>query len=150
MQKQIIAVQPAQLSEIWPQIREEVAAIECPDDFIPEDVFFHCKSNQATLFLLIVDGKRIGWMVLRQMGTCLHIWQLHAENGYDVMSQFRDELMEVARRAGCVKLTYGSSRKAWQKVAPSHGFKMQIVVWECPVDAPKAANDAHPGDSHPT
>lgn len=150
--KQVLAVAPNQLSEVWPQIRKEVMEIETPDDMIAEDVFLHCKTGQASLFLLMVDGKRVGWMVLRQMGNAIHIWQAHGQNGYDILTQFRDELMGIARGANAVKLTYGSSRAAWQKVAAKHGFKMQIVIYECPVEAPKVppSNDDTPSDSHPT
>src|SRR5579859_5524208 len=134
MHKELLAVAPADLVTVWPTIRQEAAAIEAPDGFLPEDIYAMCKSNGATLFLLHVDGVRVGWMVARLMLPDLHIWMLRADNGYDVMHLFRDELMELARRAQATKLTYGSTRKAWAKVAQSHGFKMRMIVYECPVD----------------
>lgn len=145
MLKQIFAVSPANLGTVWPQIREEVARIEAPDKFIPEDVYAMCKSDGATLFMLHVDEKRVGWMVARLMLPDLHIWQLHAEEGYEVMSTFRAELMTLARQAGATTITFGSTRKAWAKVANNHGFKMRMIVYECPVDAApsEAANDSN-------
>ena len=131
---QLLAIPPDHLGKIWHEIRHEIAEIEAPDDFIPEDVYWACKTNQATLFFLMVDDKRVGWMVARQQLPAIHIWQLHAENGYDVLRAFRAELMTLVRNANCSKITYGSTRKAWQKVAPDHGFKMQMVIWECPLD----------------
>lgn len=150
--KHVIAVAPNQLNSIWPDIRDQVLTLETPDEMIAEDVFLHCKTGQASLFLLLVDDKRVGWMVLRQIGNAIHIWQLYADNGYDVLHQFRDELMGIARGVqGATKITYGSSRAAWQKVAPKHGFKMQIIVYECPIDAPKQLPppDDTPPDNHP-
>lgn len=135
MQKRFEAIQPGKLSEVWPLIREEVASIETPDNLIPEDVYFACKANSATLFLLHVDNVRIGWLVLRLIEPDLHIWQLHAEPGFDVMRLFRDELMDVARRANARMLTYGSMRKAWQKIASEHGFTPRMTVYECPIDS---------------
>ena len=132
--KTLAAISPNDLSHIWPEIRAEVATIETPDGLIPEDVFMACKSNNAVLFMLNVGQKRVGWMVVRNFGTDLHIWQLRADNGYEVMTSFRPQLMEIARNAGCTKITYGSTREAWNKVSKQHGFKIRMVVYECPVD----------------
>lgn len=139
--KRLIAIQPNDLSLVWPEIRAEVATIETPDGLIPEDVFMACKSNNAVLFMLQVGEKRVGWMVVRNFGTDLHIWQLRADNGYEVMTSFRSQLMEIARNAGCTKITYGSTRKAWATVAPQHGFKMRMIVWEAPVDKAEESFD---------
>lgn len=130
----LLAVSPADITAIWPSVRADVASVEAPDGFIPEDAYAMCKSNAATLFLLEVDGKRVGFMIARLMLPDLHIWMLKADNGYDVMTSFRPELMELARNANANKLTYGSTRKAWAKVAPDHGFKMRMIVYEAPVD----------------
>lgn len=142
--KRLIAIQPNDLSLVWPEIRAEVATIETPDGLIPEDVFMACKSNNAVLFMLQVGEKRVGWMVVRNFGTDLHIWQLRADNGYEVMTSFRPQLMEIARNAGCTKITYGSTREAWNKVSKQHGFKIRMVVYECPVDpipSPESQSD---------
>lgn len=151
MQKQLIAISPNDLNKYWPEIRAEVSTVETPDGFIPEDVYAMCKSNAATLFFLMADGQRVGWMVLRQLGTDMHIWQLKADSGYDVMRLFRAELMALARGANCNKITYGSTRKAWAKVSAEHGFSMRMIVYECPVDqAPQIpSTEEHPDAQHP-
>lgn len=132
--KHLIAVAPTGLSAVWPQIREEVAQIEAPDGFLPEDVYVNCKTANATLFLLMVGEKRVGWMVCRLQQPDLHIWQLKADAGYDVMTSFRDQLMDLARQANATMITFGSTLKAWAKVAPTHGFKMRMIVYETNVD----------------
>jgi hypothetical protein len=147
MTKALLAIAPADLSQYWPQIRNEVAEIEAPDGFMPEDVYAMCKSNGATLFFLMDGDTRIGWMVCRLMLPDLHIWQLHAEIGYEVMKTFRAQLMDLARGIqGCTAITYGSTRKAWAKVAQEHGFGMRMIVYQCPIDpapAPPAANESN-------
>jgi len=143
MQKQLMAIAPDDLPQYWPEIREEVATIETPDGLIPEDVYGACRQSNATLFFLLVDGTRIGFMVVRGFGTDMHIWQLYAKIGYDVLRMFRPELMELARMANAKKITYGSTRQGWNKVAAQHGFKVRMVIYEAPVDAAptQAAND---------
>lgn len=132
--RKLEAIAPADLSSVWPLIREEVAAVEAPDGFIPEDAYAMCRANEATLFLLHVNGGRAGWMVLRILGADLHIWLVYAENGHDVLTVFRPDLMEIARTARARKITFGSTRRGWERVAPQHGFKLRQVVYECDVD----------------
>ncbi|WP_242560136.1 MULTISPECIES: hypothetical protein [Pandoraea] len=134
--RKLTAVAPADLPRIWPEIRCEVASVESPDGFIPEDAYAMCKAGEAVLFLLSVDDERIGWMVLRLLGTDLHIWLLYARPGHDPMTVFRGDLMTIAKGANppARKLTFGSSRPAWGKVAPKHGFRVRNVVYECDVD----------------
>jgi hypothetical protein len=132
----IVAVAPADLATVWPLIREELDTVEKPDGFISEDVYAMCKTGNAAFFFLEVDDKRAGWMVLRLMQPDLHIWMVRADNGYDVMTTFRPQLMEMARGANAQKLTFGSTRKAWAKVASEHGFKMRMIVYEINVEPP--------------
>jgi hypothetical protein len=140
--RKLEAIAPADLQRVWPLIRDEVAIVEAPDGFIPEDAYAMCRAGDATLFLLHVDDERIGWMVLRLLGRDLHIWLLYARPGFDPMSVFRDDLMMIARNATphpALKLTFGSSRRGWEKVAPRHGFRLRHVTFECDVDPLNAA-----------
>jgi hypothetical protein len=135
--RKLEAIAPADLSRVWPSIRDEVAAVEAPDGFIPEDAYAMCRSGEAALFLLNAEGVRIGWMVLRMLGRDLHIWLLHARPGFDPMTIFRDDLMMIARNATphpALKLTFGSSRRGWERVAPRHGFRLRHVTFECDVE----------------
>ncbi|VVE57752.1 hypothetical protein [Pandoraea anhela] len=134
--RKLTAVAPTDLPRVWPEIRSEIASVESPDGFIPEDAYAACKAGDAVLFLLTVDGERIGWMVLRLLGADLHIWLLYASHGHDPMTVFRDDLMAIAKGSNppARKLTFGSSRRGWGKVAPKHGFRVRNVVYECDVD----------------
>lgn len=134
MAKSFQAVVPENLAKAWAEIRAEVETIETPDGFIPEDVYCDIKVGQATLFFMYVDDKRVGWAVIKLLGRDLHLWQVHGDNGYEVLKTFRDEVMAVARTAKALEVTYGSSRGAWNKVAKDHGFKPRFVVYSCPVD----------------
>jgi hypothetical protein len=128
--KNLLPVAPADLREIWLQIRAEVATVEAPEGLLPEDVYASCRSAEATLFLLMVDGQRIGWMVLRKLGYDLHVWLLYAKPGYDPLALFEQEMMEMARRADTRKITFGSARRGWEKYALKHGCRVRMVVYE--------------------
>jgi hypothetical protein len=133
LERKLEAIAPKNLGAIWPSIRDEVMSIDSPD-CIAEDVYSECKANHASLFLIHVNGERIGWMVLKVIGGVdLHIWMLHAKNGYDVLTVFRDDLMDMAGKANVQALTFGTKRRGWDKVAPKHGFTVRSTIFECPV-----------------
>lgn len=134
MEKKFEAIAPANFKAAWLRIKDEVASIKSPDGGIPEDVYHMCMKNDATLFLLYVDNERVGWLLLRLLGTDLHVWETYAKNGAHVLEVFRDELMNVARQAKATKITFGSNRAAWQKVAISNGFKPRMTIYECDID----------------
>ena len=146
MNKSFNAIAPANFKVVWQEIKHEVASIKSPDGGIPEDVYFMCMKGDATLFLLFVDNERVGWVLLRLLGTDLHIWETYAKNGANVLEIFREDLMAVARQARATKLTFGSSRAAWQKVAISNGFKPRMTVYECDID-PMPNQAAVPGNA---
>lgn len=142
--RKLMAIPPADLAKVWPLIRDEVASVEAPDGFIPEDVYALCRSAEATLFVLLIDGERIGWTVLRLLGRDLHIWLLYAKAGFDPMTVFRPHLMDIARNATpqpALKLTFGSSRKGWFRVAPKHRFRVRQTTFECDVET---LEEVHP------
>jgi hypothetical protein len=132
LKKELKAVEPKHLAAVWPTIRAEALEIESPDN-IAEDCYAACKSGQATLFLLFVDGERVGFTILKRIDDDLHIWQTYAKNGYDVLTVFRADLYEMARKGGMTKLTFGTIRQGFEKVAPHHGFRKRMTIWEADV-----------------
>lgn len=128
------AIQPAHLKDVWPSIREAVANTDAPDHVIPEEVYAMCFTNQATLFILKLDGEPIGHAVVRLMLPDLHLWQLYSKPGYDMLHLFKPEMLDLAKKVGARSITFGSSRKAWRNTAEALGFKPRMVVYEMPVE----------------
>jgi len=133
--KTIEAIQPAKLKDVWPSIREDVASMDSPDHVIPEEVYAMCFTNQATLFILKLDGEPVGHAVVRLILPDLHLWQLHNKPGMDCMHLFKPELQELGKNVGARHITFGTSRRGWVKVAEELGFKPRMMVFEMPVDA---------------
>jgi hypothetical protein len=132
--KSVEAIQPGRLKDIWPKIRDDVAKMDAPDHAIPEEVYAMCFTNQATLFILKLDGEPIGHAIVRLMLPDLHLWQLHSKPGYDMLHLFKPEMVELAKNVGARNITFGSSRKAWRETAERLGFKPRMVVYEMPVE----------------
>jgi len=133
-EKEFIAIQPQSLQNVWHLIKDDLAKIDNPDETPVEEIYFMLRTNQATLFMMHMKGELIGFCVLRVVQPDLHIWLVHAKNGFDCLSVFRPEIMNIARTAGVKDVTFGSRRKAWQEVAAKHGFKTRAITYFCPVD----------------
>jgi hypothetical protein len=128
------AIPPQQLKDVWPLIRQDVASMDAPDHVIPEEVYAMCFTNQATLFILRLDGEMIGHVVVRLILPDLHLWQLFSKPGYDMLHLFKPEMLDLAKKVGARNITFGSSRKAWRETAEKLGFKPRMAVYEMPVE----------------
>lgn len=132
--KAVEAIPPIKLKDVWPSIRENVASTEAPDHIIPEEVYAMCFTNQATLFILKLDGEPVGHAVVRLILPDLHLWQLYNKPGFDCMHLFKPELLELGRNVGARHITFGTSRPGWKKVGEELGFKPRMIVYELPVE----------------
>jgi hypothetical protein len=104
------------------------------DGWIPEDVYFALKTNGASLYMVTIDGKEHGFLVLKAItdfdGVRLHIWVLHSHSKVNLMAEFSDELDAIGKSINASRLTFSSTRKGWEKTAPRHGFCIRETVWQ--------------------
>lgn len=104
------------------------------DGWLPEDVYLSLKTNGGTLYMVSIDGEEQGFLILRVLsdfdGPRLHIWVLHSFSKVDLMAEFDEELTAIARQVNASRITFGSTRKGWQKVAGKHGFTVRETVYE--------------------
>jgi len=130
----MIQIAPTQVSAVWPRLRAPMREIESPDGWIVEDVYFALVSGAATLYLLEVDGKEVGFVVLRSLadfdGKRLHIWILYSRSDADVMAEFSDDLDAICRGIGASRITFGTTRRGWARVAPRYHFTVRETVYE--------------------
>lgn len=126
-------IAPEQLGAVWPRLRAPMAKIESPDGWMQEDVYLTLKTGGATLYLVIVDDKEVGFLVLRNIrdfdGPRLHIWLLSADSDVDVMAEFSNELDDIARSINATTVTFGTTRRGWAKVAPRYQFSVRETLY---------------------
>jgi hypothetical protein len=130
------AVQLENLTEAWQLIRDDIATISRADGWLDADVYMTIRSNGATLFLIYdADLQYAGFAVLRLMsefdGPRLHLWILYAKDAeFDVIDEFEEDLMNIARAAKAQRVTFGTTRPGFEKIATRRGFKLREVVYE--------------------
>jgi hypothetical protein len=140
-QPRFCLIEPGELRHAWAFVRPALDTLDRPDGWLPEDVYLLLRSNGATLYLIYdKTGSPAGFFILRLIqdfdGARVHIWILHAVDAdFDVMAEFDDELQQLARRAGAVRLTFSTNRPGWHKVAPKYGFSPREITYEKPVSA---------------
>lgn len=132
--KRLQQIAPAQLGAVWPRLRDALEETGSSDGCIPEDVYCAVKMGGASLHLLLIDEVECGFLVLRGIqdfdGVRLHIWVLYAKSDVDVMAEFSDELDGMARSINASRVTFGTSRRGWEKVAPRYHFQVREIVYE--------------------
>jgi len=130
-------INPSDLHCVWESVREGLlkSASYSQGQWIPEDAYHTIKSNQASLYLWMVEGRIAGHIILQKKpanyGHCLHIWTLYVEPEFgplidDNMSQIDD----LGRRLQCSRITFWSPRKAWDKRAERLGFHPAMTIYE--------------------
>ena len=130
----LVTVPPEQLAAVWPRLRDSIISIEQPDGWLPEDVYCAVKMGGASLYLVMVNDIEVGFLVLRALqdfdGPRLHIWILHAYSDADVMAEFSDKLDDLARQIKATRITFGTTRRGWEKVAPRYHFSVRETIWK--------------------
>jgi hypothetical protein len=127
--RKLRAVTVGELPEIWGKVRPELERIaRHSDGWLPEDVYVLLVTGHASLY--VNDGEWRGFCVLQVLpnytGKRLHIWIAH---GWDV-EEHAEEVIDLAKQAGCRKVTFESPRRGWWKRAEHFGFKETRCVYE--------------------
>ena len=112
-----------EIKTYWQFVRMGLDRIlqKSPEPWIAEDVYAAIVSNQASLWLFVTD-KPIGFTVVKPEGDDMLIWCVYGIEGGHLAEGM--ELIENIAKAGDAKrITFGTYRQGWDKVAPTLGFK---------------------------
>lgn len=130
-------VSPADLHCVWGLVRDGLlkSASYAQGQWIPEDAYHSIKSNQASLYLWMADGKVAGHIILQKKpanyGNCLHIWTLYVEPEYGpLIDDNMRQIDELGKRLQCSRITFWSPRKAWDRRAERLGFHPAMTIYE--------------------
>lgn len=130
----LIPIAPTQVGAVWSRVRDPLLTLSRGDGWIPEDIYCACIQGGATLYMIDIDGAEVGFLVLRSIndfdGRRLHIWVLHARSDVDVMTEFSDALDTIGRSIQATRITFGTTRRGWEKVAPRYHFSVRETVYQ--------------------
>lgn len=123
------AVPVSEIASLWGKVRPELEKMaRFSDGWIPEDVYTLIVSGHAHLY--VAESEWRGFCVLQVLpnytGKRLHIWIAY---GWDI-EEHAEEVMALAKQAGCRKVTFESPRRGWWKRAEHFGFKETRCMYE--------------------
>lgn len=101
------------LREVWPAIRERVAAVceRAAERWVPEDVFAEILVGNSFLWTL---PDLSGFLVLRVFATAydrtLHAW-ICCNASEDRIAGYLEQLKAIADENGCSRITWESDRR---------------------------------------
>lgn len=132
---------PLEQMELWkrilPGLQHLIDIDQAPGGWSLKDVYDSIAQGSSTLGLLSVTAPNSddGFVILRKLSDTtgksnLHIWILYSETHKGVMRIFSDQMDNIARSCECSSITFGSTLKMWEKLAPKHGFKVKEITYE--------------------
>jgi hypothetical protein len=126
-----------EIDEHWPLVRKGVEKIlfkmRGTYDLLPEELFVFLKRGMAYLYLIILDGNIVGWLVLRVMqDEFTHrpytlIWL--GESSSTMAKELAiKEVERLAKNIGHYKVAM-MGRMGWER-RPPEGWKVVTVILE--------------------
>ena len=127
-------ITPQELREWWPSIKPGLENVKAksPENWIVEDVYCDCFIKKSMIWVLLDEGKIIGYWVLQPNGQELHVWAGWAlENRHDNLEIGLKYIKDIARQGNAKYITFSSHRRGWDKRAKTLGFRPRL--WICEV-----------------
>jgi hypothetical protein len=117
-------IQPHDLRNWWATVKPGLDRIlrKSPEPWIPEDVYAHCVSGKAGLWMAMKDNYAVGFVVGYPNGNTFHVWCAYGNLSGDLKTWF-SKVEDIAKAAGSTRIAFDSWRSGWNKKATELGFK---------------------------
>ena len=124
-QRKLRAVAIAELGKFWDKIYGSLKQMSgiAADGWMPEDIYMALMQQNAALFVAEGDewdGFIIFQVIPEYAKKRLHIW---VATCFTSTFNYMDAIKDIAKTAGCSRITFDSSRRGWNKRAVELGFK---------------------------
>ncbi len=124
-----------EIADYWRLVRPMLIELEgrdAADDWVQEDIYVACVTGKAAL--LVNDGDWKGFVVIEVYPNFgkpkLHVWVASKAKNVETWAYWED-IQQVARNAGCKKITFSSKLPMWDRHAQKYGFvKGETTYWQ--------------------
>lgn len=128
---QLKYVHPNELKQVWNQIKPSLEEIsKLGGNWIVEDAYCDLKVGKANLYLGIIDGYFIGYIITQHIGHTLHVWAAYS-NSHNILQEGLVEIKKLAHESNVDEITFSSYRKGFEKIAPKLGFQPHTWILKC-------------------
>lgn len=127
------------IDEAWSAIKHGVDAVieMVSPDWNAEQLYERLKRHRAFLFM---DSSDPTSFVVLEDYRCpyrgvLVLFVLAAYNKTgNAIDRYQGEIEQIAREAGCKEVEFSSPRRAFERVAAKHGYKVDTVTYRKEID----------------
>ena len=132
----LIAVPPDQLRALWPLVLPHIIKVRelCGEPWLPEDVYADLRNGTAWLLVRGELPNLTAVLVLKVEANNynnereLLLWIASTSEGRDVLEHL-PQVDQMARQAGCNRVTFSSTRRGWLRRAVFYGFEIERVKY---------------------
>ena len=122
-----------ELRNWWSLIRPGLDKVKSksPENWIVEDVYTDCFNQKSMLWVLLENGKFVGFFILEPQGNTMHVWVAWTlENNEQVVKNGLKYIKELSSQGGMKFLSFSSHRKGWEKRSKQYGFRPRQWISE--------------------
>ena len=116
------------LRQVWPLIRERLAALATREMWIPEEVFAELVGSGTYLW---TTPEAEGFVVLQIHQTpferVLHCW-IACNSSETPAADYLPQLCEIASENNCARVTWESDRRGWGRAIPEARVRFHFSV----------------------
>lgn len=131
----LVPTDPLAVYDIWDWVREGLlqAIRRTGGHSRPEDVYLLLRGGSAWLYLVMVEGQRVGFVILTREhdpdGPVMFIWCLWCEphSVWETQAELYAELDKIARGIKAKRIRMWSPRRWWER---QPFFKQVSAVYE--------------------
>ena len=132
-------LQSFDVRKVWDNILPGLVEIKKATgaEWRPEDLYAACLGKRMHVFKPDIDGH--DFVLLAQNVSVytgdayLLVVAAYSKDG-DAIAKFQSEIDSIARESRCKSVEFCSPRKAWQRMAPRHGYAEVTRVYRRVVD----------------
>ncbi|KII34850.1 hypothetical protein NL64_06190 [Pseudomonas fluorescens] len=104
---------------------ERLTAREGRLHFAP-DIYGTLMRGDAQMTVMVEDQQLVGLFTTKVNGDALHVWHAYVRPGAarDTLQRGLAECELQAGERGCTRLTFGTQRRGWLRLAPMLGYEL--------------------------
>lgn len=129
------AIQPADIRKVYREILPGLVDIidKTNPEWWPEDIYADCRHGKAFLYTQVDEPQNFVVLELHECPYRGHkvLWVLAAYSvDHDAFEWCRHEVERLGAEANCDYISFGSSRRGWEKLGPSAGYETGVTFYK--------------------
>lgn len=127
-------IPPHALRDVWRvmQFDLEHCLTQDPDGLWTEDVFALVKQGHLVLYFGMCRGQYVGFAIVQMLPEAdgSHRLHLHYVSGPGFLAEGHDQIVAIARKANCRRVTFRASKDGFSRLTQPLGYRPVATEYE--------------------